>query len=310
MAGTAKRIAVFDVGGTYIKYALVENGAMGDFGKVPTPQDTQENFLLAIEGVLDLMGGASALDGMALSMPGVIDVDRRYMFAGGSLAYNNRTDIASWEGRFDLPVEVENDARSGALAELRLGSLQGVQTGLVVTFGTGTGGGVIVNGQVHRGAHRIAGEISIVRADDPALGSHSMLGYIGGVNNIAHAIGEACGRDIERGEEAFELIVAGDERAVAVFNERCDKIAGTFFNFQMLLDPERIAIGGGVSANPLFIKGIQGAVDRLYDNFPIAVPHADIVPCRFRNAANLIGAYQHFASRRALSEKLDVEGVA
>lgn len=310
MVEAQSRIAVFDVGGTYIKHAVVENGVLGSVDKVSTPQDSQESFLAALESVLSELGGARSLDGVALSMPGVIDVDRRYMFAGGSLAYNNRTDIASWEERFGLPIEVENDARSGALAELKLGSMRGVQTGLVVTFGTGTGGGVIVNGRVHKGGHLIAGEISIATADDPSLGTHSVLGYVGGVNNIAREIGEACGCDICRGEEAFELIAAGDERACEVFAARCDKIARTFFNFQVLLDPERIAIGGGVSANPLFIKGIQDAIDRLYVSYPIAIPHADIVPCRFCNAANLIGAYLHFVAKCGCSEELDVVEVA
>ena len=193
LSGTG-RLAVMDVGGTYIKHCVVENGHLSDMGKVPTPQDTQEHFLEVVEGVLAQMGGAPALDGVALSMPGVIDVERRYMYAGGSLKYNNKTDIAAWEELLGLPVEVENDARSSARAELELGALRGVRTGLVVTFGTGTGGGVIVDGHVHRGGHRIAGEISIAFADDPALGTHGFLGYVGGVNNIARAVGEACGR--------------------------------------------------------------------------------------------------------------------
>lgn len=310
MADSSGRAAVFDVGGTYIKYGVVEDGKLGDMGRVLTPQDCQESFLAALDGVLEKMGGAAALDGMALSMPGVIDVDRRYMFVGGSLRYNDKTDIAAWEERFGIPVEVENDARSGALAELKLGSMQGVQTGLVVTFGTGTGGGVIVDGHVHKGGHLIAGEISIAYADDPALGSHALLGYVGGVNNIAKAIGEAVGADITRGEEAFKYIEAGDEHACAAFDERCDKIARTFFSFQTLLDPERISIGGGISANPLFIKGLRDAADRLYGRFPIAIPHAEIVPCRFRNAANLIGAYLHFAAKRGLTEQLEIEEVA
>ena len=86
----SRRIAVMDVGGTYIKHCLVEGGAIREMGKVPTPQDTQEHFLEAVEGVLAQMGGAPALAGLALSMPGVIDVERRYMYAGGSLKYNNR----------------------------------------------------------------------------------------------------------------------------------------------------------------------------------------------------------------------------
>lgn len=301
------RIAVFDVGGTYIKHAVMDGRQLTEPGRVPTPQDTQERFLEAIEGILDQMG---QVEGIAFSMPGVIDVDRRYMYAGGSLVYNHRTDVAAWEERFGLPVELENDARSSALAELELGTMRGVRTGLVVTFGTGTGGGVIVDGRVHKGGHLIAGEISVVYADDPARGSAALLGNIGGVNNMARAIGEAAGVPCERGEEAFALVAAGNEGACAAFDARCDTIVRAFYNFQCLLDPERIAIGGGVSANPLFLEGLQRAMERFYQRFPLAFPHAELVCCRFRNAANLLGAYLHYAHRHGLVRDIDIEEVA
>ncbi len=305
-----QRIAVFDVGGTFIKYGVVADGRLGERGKIPTPQDAQKSFLAALEGKLADLAALGELGGVAFSLPGIIDVDKRYMYAGGALRYNDGTDIAAWEERFGLPVEAFNDAKSSALAELRLGSLRGAQTGIVTTFGTGVGGAVITHGEVLLGSHLMAGEISVALADDLSAGHMAYLGNIGGVGFIARAIGAAVGRDITSGEEALALVEAGDERARAVFDDHLDKIVRAFYNFQLLIDPERFAIGGGVSANPLFIQGLRDAAERLKESLPYPIPLAEIVPCRFRNAANLIGAYLHFARKRGLSEELDTEGVA
>lgn len=144
------RIAVFDVGGTFIKYSLMIDDVMASQGKVPTPRDSQEHFLETIESVLRDM---QQVEGIAFSLPGVIDVNKKYIHAGGSLTYNNHTDIKVWEDRFHLPIEVENDARCAAIAELEAGHMQGIQQGLVLTFGTGVGGGIIINGDIYKGSH-------------------------------------------------------------------------------------------------------------------------------------------------------------
>lgn len=312
------RVAALDVGGTFIKHCVIENGHMAQRGKVPTPRDSagtlkgadgHEAFLGALA---DILNQAGSVDGMALSLPGVMDCDRKYLYAGGSLVYNNRQDVTEWERRLGVHIELENDARSSAAAELALGNMRSIRDGLVLTFGTGVGCGVIIDGKVHRGAHRIAGEVSVVWADNPAKGTKAFLGSIGGIGNLAREVGEACSCHVTTGEEAFELIAAGDETARAVFDARCDKMVRALFNFQCLLDPERICIGGGVSANPLFIEGLRAATRRYYDGFPIEFPHAELVSCRFRNAANLLGAYLHYLSATghdALAAEIDVEGV-
>ena len=154
-------IAVFDVGGTFIKHCLMIDGKITQAGKIPTPQDSQESFLKAIKAVLDKM---SNIEGIAFSLPGVIDVYRQYIYAGGSLRYNDHCDLKEWENYFNLPIQAENDARCAAIAELEQGNMQGIQNGLVLTFGTGVGGGIIINGDIFKGSHLISGEVSMIFA--------------------------------------------------------------------------------------------------------------------------------------------------
>lgn len=286
------RIAVFDVGGTFIKYSLMVDDIMTLQDKVPTPYEDQETFLKTIETVLETL---KPVEGIAFSLPGVIDVDRKYIFTGGSLAYNNHTDVKAWEERFHLPIEIENDARCAAIAELEAGNMQGIKQGLVLTFGTGVGGGIIIDGDIYKGSHLIAGEVSVIFSKSPKVyHSKGLFGAIGSVYNLVEKIAKAKNSETRDGKEVFEWIHQGDEVSQKIFDEYCYEVICELHNIQCLLDPQRICIGGGASENPLFIEGLQKASDAFYNDFPIKFPHAQIVKCQYCNDANMLGAYYHY----------------
>ena len=290
------KVAVFDVGGTFIKYALMHNNIMSLDGKVPTPRDNQEHFLETIENILEQIG---PVDGIAFSLPGVINVEKKYIFAGGSLAYNNHTDIKDWEKRFQLPIEVENDARCAALAELKTGHMQNIQNGLVITFGTGVGGGIIINGDIYKGSHLIGGELSVIFSKDmKTYGSKGFFGAIGSIANLVSKIAMAKNIDTKDGKTVFQWIEEGDFIACNIFENYCYEVIQEFHNLQCILDPQRICIGGGVSENPVFINGLKQASEKFYQSFPISFPHAEIVKCHYCNNANLLGAYYHYLEKQ------------
>lgn len=290
------RIAVFDVGGTFIKYSLMIDDVMASQGKVPTPRDSQEHFLETIESVLRDM---QQVEGIAFSLPGVIDVNKKYIHAGGSLTYNNHTDIKVWEDRFHLPIEVENDARCAAIAELEAGHMQGIQQGLVLTFGTGVGGGIIINGDIYKGSHMIAGEVSVIFSKDPKVyQAKGLFGAIGSVYNLVEKIATAKNSETRDGKEVFQWIAEGDEVSCEIFKTYCREVVLELHNIQCLLDPQRICIGGGASENPLFIEGLQKASQEFYETLPIAFPHAELVKCQYCNDANMLGAYYHYKKQR------------
>lgn len=291
------RLAVFDVGGTFIKYSMMEDGSILIQGKVPTPYESQEVFLQIIEKVIATMEN---IQGIAFSLPGVIDVDRKYIYAGGSLNYNNQTDVTKWEERFQLPIEIENDARCAAIAELTSGHMQDIDNGLVLTFGTGVGGGIIINGDIYKGSHLIGGEASIIFSKDrQQYGSKALFGAIGSVVNLIERIAVAKESDSRDGKEIFDWIASGDEIACSLFQKYCEDIVKELHNIQCLLDPRRICIGGGVSENPLFVETIKKVQDDFYNGFPFKFPRAEIVKCKYCNDANMIGAYHHYVKKNA-----------
>jgi len=95
----------------------------------------------------------------------------------------------------------------------------------------------------------------------------------------------------------FDAVNAGEKEAIESLTEFTKGIAVQIFNFQTVLDPERIAIGGGISAQPVLIEYIKRHLDRLYSDCPYQIPRAKIVTCKFQNDANLYGALQCYLER-------------
>ena len=164
------KVMVFDVGGTEIKYSVMDEQLnRADAGSVPTPDDTQEHFLATLEALY--RPHAAEVDGIAMSLPGFIDAEHGVVRGGGapSLLYNIGTPVGPrLAQRCGCRVFLENDGKAAAIAELQLGALKGCTNGAVFIIGTGVGGGLVINGQLVRGIHCTAGEYSYLHtnADD------------------------------------------------------------------------------------------------------------------------------------------------
>ena len=159
------KVMVFDVGGTEIKYSVMdEQMNRFDAGSVPTPQDTQEHFLDTIYALY--ASHKDEVDGIAMALPGFVDANTGYVSNGGALLYNTGTQVGQLvRERCGCRVTLENDGKAAAIAELRAGALQGCCNAAVFIIGTGVGGGIIANGQLVRGVHFTAGEYSFVNTN-------------------------------------------------------------------------------------------------------------------------------------------------
>lgn len=125
------KVMVFDVGGTEIKYSVMDEQLnRADAGSVPTPGDTQEHFLATLEALY--RPHAAEVDGIAMSLPGFIDAEHGVVRGGGapSLLYNIGTPVGPrLAQRCGCRVFLENDGKAAAIAELQLGALKAAPTG-------------------------------------------------------------------------------------------------------------------------------------------------------------------------------------
>jgi predicted NBD/HSP70 family sugar kinase len=292
---------VIDIGGTAIKYALMnEKAEFLDKGHVSTPQDTIENFTETIGVIYDRYKGE--IEGMALSMPGRIDSDRGYAHSGGALLYNYDKDIAAiLHERCPVPITIENDGKCAALAEAWIGSLSDCSDGIVVVLGTGVGGGIIKDKKLHRGRHFTAGEFSFILTNDYSEGDEFSGIWAGqaGSRGLLTPVSKAKNIPLSEldGRKVFKMANDGDEVVLGILDEFCRKLVIQLFNLQYIYDPEKIAIGGGISFQDILMEYIQKNVVKLAGSLKYNIVMPEIVRCKFMNDSNLIGALHHYLSR-------------
>lgn len=286
-----------DVGGSFIKYALAdEQRALTEHGKIPTPYDGVEAYLQALERIYRQFAGRVC--GIALAVPGIIDSAKGVCLTAGSLRYADGLALApELEQRCGVPVSIMNDAKCAALAEATWGALADCRDGIVIVLGTGIGGALIKDGEVHMGAHFAAGEFSPVQLSADGSGFENAWAFASGNATLRQMAAAVRGVDADTlsGEEIFRWINEGDPALCEVLDKFTAPIAYMITNLQLIFDPQRFAIGGGISQQPKLLESIQKNLDR-YSELPqqFGMPKAEITACQYFNDANLLGAYSNF----------------
>ena len=316
---------VFDVGGTFIKYAYMSSDGdilKKDKIKTPDPRYSRPaDFVETIGTIYDKCTADENVEGIAVAMPGQIDVERGIVYGGGALPYLHEAHVQSMleERCGGVKVSLENDGKAAALAEVWKGNAADVKDAYVLIFGTGIGGAVIKDRHVHVGKHLLAGEVSfsidMLKFEDvdkvvPIEGmgvveSFEKVPYFwsshASTTALCHRYAKLKGLDHEQvtGEMIYRFLDEGDEDAERVLEEMYFNIAKHCLNLYVAFDPEVILIGGGISAEPRFIEGIKKYVERIrvisqiYKDFKIDL-------CKFRNDSNLFGALFNFKQKYGL----------
>jgi glucokinase len=185
----------------------------------------------------------------------------------------------------DLPVRIENDVKAATYAELRWGSLRGIDTGIYVNLGTGIAAGLVVGGRVMRGAHGAAGEIGFnLRSIDEEHGAQEgRVPLEEGVGGGALAA-QAAARFGQSPSELFEGY--RQDAAVRQFvDSLLREIAFHLANLAIALDPSRIVVGAGLMRSGDIVLPVLRERIRRFTPFP-----PEIVPAHFLIDAALVGA--------------------
>lgn len=286
-----KNYLSIDIGGTNVKYAELNNaGNIIEQGKIKTSHD-KEQFLKNNDQIVEKYV-KKEIKGIAFCAPGKIAHTKIHF--GGALPFLDGIDFAVRYKKYDIPVTVINDGKASVLAENWLGSLKDMQNCAAITLGTGVGGGIIVNGKLLNGAHFQAGELSFLQLNMKEPGFDGFAGGYASAVQMIRNVNEAIENDDETdGLAAFEAINNGNEKAKKIFDEYCKRIAAIIIDIQAVVDLDAIAIGGGISAQPIVVQGINQAYDKvLADNELIrkTFTRPKIVEAKFKNGANLYGA--------------------
>ncbi len=164
--------------------------------------------------------------------------------------------------RLERSVSVDNDATCAAIAEWRQGQGVGIDDLVVVTLGTGIGGGIICNGAVVRGSHGFAGEIGHMVVDPSGpqcpCGQRGCWERLASGSALQARADDVFGAGRMRGEDLALLAADGDQKARSIFIEFAHWVALGLANITNFLDPAVIVIGGGVARTaPLFLADVR-----------------------------------------------------
>lgn len=288
-----------DIGGSSMKYGLLNHTAeilekgSRSLGHVKSAAEMLE----AIRSLYEETGRPEG--GIAVSYCGELNSATGYLFNGGSYPFmaehNLKEDL---EALCHTSVSVENDGNCAAAAEMYSGNLQNCSNAAVLIVGTGLAGALIFDHKLYRGTNYYAGLLSFMTAEinkDFSLDNMAARAVSANYLSSSYMQGKPDEEKMD-GIRFFGLVNSGDETAMHVLERYCTNLANVVFNTQLMLDLEKICIGGGISVQPLFREKLKEAYEKIYTITPLQYinpPKADLVFCADCNDANLIGALYH-----------------
>ncbi len=303
-----------DLGGTHVRVAVVDaDGTVRLEHQAPSPSATLAGLVDAVAGTTGTLLAEAGTHGIGVGAVGagvaaIVDPDGVARYAPNVPALVDaplRDEIAQATG---LPAIVDNDANVAAWGELAHGAMRGMRNALLLTLGTGIGGGIVLDGRVYRGANGFAAEVGHWQFDprgrtcacgEPghweAWASGTGLGVLARevvARGDAPSVLAAAGGDAAAvtGEHVGQAALGGAADALAVLDTFADLVAVGFAGLANLLDPEAIVISGGlVNMGPLL-------VDRIRTRFPVHLegrahrPEIPILAAELGDRAGVIGA--------------------
>lgn len=285
--GKSMKILALDMGGTFVKSGSFQDGALTAFEEFPTQADRGAVYM--VDKVCDHIL-AKGPEAVSISTTGVVDpADGKIVFATDAMPGFSGFPLMEYVARkTGLPVAVENDGNCAAVGEAVFGAARDLTDFLCVTYGTGIGGGVFLNGKLFTGYHGLTAEIGHIITH--ANGAVCSCGQRGCYEMYASTAALAR-RAAEKGlpQSGRELCARRREPVVAeLLDAWCDEVVAGLVSLTRTYNPQAILLGGGVMAQ-------AGLVEELRKRFstqiiPVFYP-TQLIPAALGNQAGIYGAY-------------------
>ncbi len=217
----------------------------------------------------------SAITQTVIGSPGVYDPRRNAMkLTGGLRGWDRPAALAGLREAFGSTLVMENDVDAAALAERALGYGRDVDNFAFVHIGTGIGMGLVLGGQLLRGAHGVAGEIAFLPlsggagADEHEARKRGTLEAAASASGIVRAARRGGMRGPVSARRVFAAAANGDERAMAVVTEEARLVAQTICAVVTVVDPDLIVLGGGIGRAQGFAESVGQELERIAPVIP------------------------------------------
>lgn len=298
-----------DLGGTNIAAGIVdENGKIVFRGSVPTDTDRDFDKIMEDMGnlinklILDSKIPQEDIKSIGIGAPGVLDNELGTVYDNSNIHWEDYPIRAKLQQYTDKPIFLGNDANVAAWAEFKSGCGKGTNNFIMLTLGTGVGGGIVINNQLITGSHNIGAEIGHVALKSGGelcgCGNRGCIeAYCSATALIKMAKKHVCNypdSEISKASHieaktVVDAYINGDELGTKLFNEYVDNLAHTIGSLVNFLDPDVIALGGGVAnAGETLLKPLR-------ERFPEYVTfkprqNTKVLKAEMGNDAGIVGA--------------------
>jgi len=300
-----------DVGGTKVLGGVVDSdGKILATARKDTPQQGGKALTQVIaETALELMN-QHEVTSVGVSAAGFVSADRTTILATPNIAnWNGVNLVEELTALIGLPIVIENDANAAAWGEAKFGAGRNQQHMMMLTVGTGIGGGIVIDGKLHRGAFGIAAEIGHMRVVPEGhlcgCGARGCFEQYASGNALIRHAREAISASpdmarnlLSRGDGTVAGLTGvaitegardGDTVALAAFNTTGQWLGAGIASLSVLLNPSYVVIGGGViDAGEILLKPTREALER---TMPFAGKHPfpTLIAAELGNDAGLVG---------------------
>jgi glucokinase len=283
-----------DVGGTKILAGVVErDGTVLRTERRDTPVESTEAFLAGLAGIVDSLRD-DTVAAIGIGIPSTIDQRE------GKSVFSVHVPLAGvplrerGEQYLGLPVALDNDANAAAVAEWTIGAGRGTQHMVMLTLGTGIGGGLILGGRLYRGSSGAAAELGhmVLEFDGPEC-----RGFCTGRGHFEYFVSGSAANELAQelvgpDADSRQLVAAargGDERAGGALEQLGRKLGAGMAGLVNIFDPEMIVIGGGFG--DAFDLLLEPALETLRrDALPPGRDRVRVVAAELGEEAGMVGA--------------------
>lgn len=293
-----KKYLCVDIDRSAFRYGvLTEELDVLDSGRVIVSMENKEQLFQPLQDIADLY--VDDVEGMSITMPGVIDRAKGIAYSGGVYHWVRNMEYAEeLKERCGMPVVLANDAKAAAMAEIGYGSLKGIRNGIMLLIlGGGIGGAIVVDGKLIDGAHYAAGEFSYMRGDYRERdGLDCMFATTNSISSLSKCVEEETGCANMNIIRIMMKIQSGDEDVLRGVQKYCDRLATYIYNIQCITDASRVVIGGNID-DPAFLRLVSDAVRRRFENVPFKnIWEPEVVESSFHSNARMYGAVYNYRS--------------
>jgi predicted NBD/HSP70 family sugar kinase len=277
------RIVALDIGATMIKSGIIEDGTL--FAKIETPSNANLGGPYLIETAKSIIAGYSGFDCIGISTAGQVDSEKGIIrYANQNIPEYTGMNIREiFQSAFNVPIVVENDVNAAALGEalFGIGQKEENSTFLCLTYGTGIGGAIVIDGKLYKGAVFSAGEFGHIITHAEKNGYYEKYASTKAlVKNV-----QAVMPELDNGKKIFKNL---DQPVVKeMVDNWIDEVLYGLISLIHIFNPSLVVLGGGIMKENYIIKTLQ---EKIYSDIMPCFNDVVLAPAALGNNAGLFGA--------------------